>query len=200
MKRLALTLVLGCTLVWAMAAHAVPVGVLSFDILIPPDPTDGVNTFAIGNFTGDPAAGGSALPPDFPAMTGVSFLGASLRVVQGGSTQVIPLGDIGPGTFPDPLAELQFPDSAQFDSATFIASLSETSLLLSDGSTFLASRAISARLVSAEGSFLVAGSDFVLLEASPASVGVPAPWPWALVGAGLAGLWASTAAGGRRIG
>src|SRR5437879_5593489 len=79
------------------------IGLISFDVLIPAGPgTPGVNVLDISNFTGDPLLGGFALPPDFPAFSSLKFLNAKATFM-GGSTLVVNLGDIAPGT-PAPLS------------------------------------------------------------------------------------------------
>ena len=53
-------------LVWPVTGHAnlVPIGYLSWDIIIPGAPgSPGVNAFTIGNLTGDPLTRGNDLPP-----------------------------------------------------------------------------------------------------------------------------------------
>jgi hypothetical protein len=73
----------------ATPASAVPVGVLSFDTLIPGP--DGVNSFNIANLTE-----AFSLPPDFPVVDSLTFLDAELTAVHSdGSTSVISLGNIG---------------------------------------------------------------------------------------------------------
>ncbi len=168
-------------------AHAVPVGVLSFDNLIPGP--GGVNAFNVTNLTGDPGAGGFALPPDFPVMTSLSFLAASLSLtLADSSVQTVPLGDIGPGPFSIPA--LEFPDTTEFLSAILSAVLSQTSLLLDNGSTVDVLPALTATLVPTVGSVLVAGLDLVILEATPATVPIPEPRTWVLLASGVLPIWA----------
>lgn len=186
-------LVACAALAYAAVAQAVPIGVLSFDVLIPGP--DGVNALSVLNLTGDPAAGGFALPPDFPVTSDLSLQNAGVTVAFADApVRFIALGDLGPGPFPDPSGDLQFPETAELLSATFTASLSDTSLLLQDGSTFLAARPIAATLASAGGPLVPGADSFVLLEARPAVVPVPSPWPVILLVAGLAGL-----VGARRV-
>ena len=159
-------------------------GFLSYDVLIPGGPGPGIDVFTISNLTGDPGTGGFALPPDFPALTFLTLSNSSLTVVIGGIPQMISLGDIAPGSF-SPVS-LQFPDSTMITSATFTATLSPSTLLLSDGTTFVANAAIDILLVPASGSTLVAGSDLALLSATN-STATPEPatlWPL-IVGLGI---------------
>src|SRR5690349_12916398 len=83
-------------LFWAQNATAAPIsiGTLAYDELI----RGATSVFSISNFTGDPASGGFALPPDFPSLTAVTFKNASLTIVaDGGVETILDLGDIGPG-------------------------------------------------------------------------------------------------------
>jgi hypothetical protein len=54
------------------------IGLLSFDVPIPPAGSPGVNVFDVYNFAGDPNLSGYALPPDFPVLTFVTLQNASL--------------------------------------------------------------------------------------------------------------------------
>lgn len=176
--RLAIGVLAWCLLLPAFAAP-VNIGLFSFDTLIPGDPSaPGVNGFTILNLTGDPAAGGFALPPEFPVYTSLSLEDATLAL----DGQVFGLGDIGPGGLTPPA--LFFPDTALFSSAIFSARLSQTGLTLFDGTIFTAaSPFVSARLLPSSGPNLEPGVDFVLLSVSE----VPEPGSFlpALVGLGF---------------
>lgn len=164
----------------------VNVGLISFDVLIAGDTnTPGVNVFDTFNFTGDPALGGFALPPDFPVLDSVIFLNSSLTLLNSGSPLVIPLGDLGPGAL-SPTDPVQFPATSLFTEAIFSATLSQMSFLLSDGSTFAAgSPTIAADLIPSSGPSLVAGTDFSIITVSNVSA-VPEPGSGLLLGAVLA--------------
>lgn len=160
---------LAAVLLFGSIVHAdtINVGLISFDPFIAGSAdTPGVNIFSIFNFTDDPISGGFALPPDFPVITPLTFTFGSLIVMGPGGTQIIPLGDIGPGPL-SPLASLQFPDTTLFSSVIFAATLNQSSFLLSDGSTFVAgSSAILAELLPASGNSLEPGGDFALISVS----------------------------------
>ena len=184
MRRWATSVIL-FTSVFSVAANcaSINIGLLSFDVLVPGSP--GVNAFTLTNFTGDPVANGFALPPDFPVYDFLNFLGSSLTLTSGGPVTVL-LGDIGPGTF-DSLGSLEFPDSTLFTSALFTATLSQTSLLLSDGSTFVVdSPNITMTLLPSAGPSLVAGTDLAVISVTGnVSTAVPEPGGFLLLGCGL---------------
>lgn len=161
------------------------VGWVSFDNLIPSGLSAGVNVFDISNFTGDPALGGFALPPDFPVISSLTFLSSSLTLDDGISPLTISLGDLSPGPL-NPTDPLQFPDTSTFLSATFIATLSQTTFLLSDGSSFTAnSPTISLQLLPSSSPYLQAGIDFGIIYVDDSS---PEPNTWLLFMIGLATL------------
>ena len=176
----AILLLLGGAAAWAPLAHAVPIGILSFDTFIPGP--GGVNAFNITNLTG-----GFASPPHFPVVVPLTFTGSSLALVRGDGTPlpVIALGDIGPGSlldpFGNPLASLQFPDSTSFLSATFTAFLTLDGVLFDVSATFVPTPRA-----------------FAELDARPAAV--PEPPPWLLIAMGLAGLLALRGSAVRRRG
>jgi hypothetical protein len=155
---IALTATFVCA--YPVAAFAVPLGLISFDTLIPGP--DGVNAFNVGNLTGP-----NGLPPDFPVADSLTLLNATLNVTRtDGSTQLFVLGDVGPGSIDPVSLNLLFPDSDTFASALFEATLSDVDFLLSDGSTFhAASSAISTLLSGAP----LAPGDFALIDVRPQS-------------------------------
>ena len=146
-------------------ADTVALGYVSFDVLIPGAPgIPGVNTFTVGNFTGDPSLGGNDLPPTFPVLTSVTFLSSSLTLVSGGTSQVFALGDLGPGLYNPPP---DFPDTESFTSATFSATLDTTTFQLDGGGTFNASsNQIAVDLLPSIGNELVAATDLALITVS----------------------------------
>ena len=172
----------GWVFIFSGVAQAIPVGFVSFNQFIPPDPRlifPGVIDFSVSNLTGI----AFALPPDFPVGDSLTFAGSALSVaLEGGTSQVESLGDLGPGDLSGSLS----PDTINVTSATFTATLNQTSFLLSDGSTFVAlSPALSATILPSSGPFLSAG-DFAVLDVAP----IPEPGTLVLMGSGLAGLWA----------
>lgn len=167
----------------ASPASATPVGFISFDTFIP-GPV-GVNAFTVANLTEL-----YSLPPDFPVLDSLSFLTATLSVMSaGGDTQVIDLGDLGPGFVDN--AGLLFSDTAVFTSAMFAATLNSLEFLLADGSTFqAASSVISVLLLPSVGSSLLPG-DFSVIDIAPVSNAVAEPSTLVLLGIGLMGCWRS---------
>jgi hypothetical protein len=162
----------------AAFATPVPIGLLSFDTLIPGSPgSPGVNGFTIANLTGDPALDGFALPPDFPVSTSVLFLSSTLTLETGSTSQVFNLGDIGPGFFSSPA--LQFTDTILFSFAAFSAVLSPASfdLLGTPGVFQVDSPTITLDLLPSSGGELVAGIDFAVLSASGTVATAPVPEP-----------------------
>ena len=170
------------------SAGTINIGLLTFDVLIPGDiGAPGVNAFNIANLTQDPAAGGFALPPDFPVFTGLTLNNSTLTIQPSGpgAPLVVSLGDIGPGFLSD--ASLQFPDTDQFASARLTATLAPTVFQLAGGAMMQStSSQIDVTLLPA-GSSLQAGVDLVLItvEANPVDLVVPEPGAGALLLAGI---------------
>ena len=168
----------------ALFGEDVNIGLITFDVLVPAGVGPGVNVFNISNLTGDPSVGGFALPPDFPVLTNLIFLGGTLTLTGSGAPLVIPLGDLAPGPIPD-TSSIQFPDTTSFTSAAFAATLSQISFGLADGRTFTAgSPNIIATILPSSGPSLVPGSDFVVVTVSDA----PEPCSVALLGMALLSL------------
>jgi hypothetical protein len=161
----------------AARSDIMDIGVLSFDVLIPPaGVSSGVNAFDIYNFTGDPNLSGYALPPDFPVLNFVTLQNASLLF--NGTGSPVALSDIAPGQLGSaPL----FPGDTLFTSALFTATLSETVLSLDGGGTFIADPTISATLLPSSGPDLVAGTDLVVLQATGTLYVLPEPGAAALM-------------------
>jgi hypothetical protein len=171
--------------------EAAPIGVLSFDVFLPSNPPDdpGTNAFFIANLTG-----GEALPGAFDVTTALTLQGSvlTLRFADDSSTAVT-LGDIGPGLFDagTPPFVLQFSDAVSFRSARLTATLSDTTLAMSDGTVLVAaSSAVDVALFGAEPSSLLAGGDFVVIDvpAAPIDAAIPEPSTLLLLGSGIAAL------------
>lgn len=152
----------------------VPIGFLSFDVFIPAGSGPGINAFDLFNFTGP--SWGPAVGPLYAADS-LTFDNASLTVdFQGGSSQIINLGDLDPGELLDSGGNpvVQFPSTDVFTSAVFTATLSQSSFMLSDGTTVNAASSISADLLPSSGGSLQAGVDFVTINAeSPGAMPEP---------------------------
>ncbi|MEO8659819.1 MAG: PEP-CTERM sorting domain-containing protein [Bryobacteraceae bacterium] len=181
-------LLLTCMLVVpALSTEIIASGVVSFDVFIPSaDQVTGVNAFNIYNFTGPTY--GPILGTPYVA-TSLIFQDATLTLnVQGGSQQVINLGDIAPGLLQDNDGNpvVQFPATILFTSAIFQATLTPTSFLLSDGTTFLTSPSILLNLTPASGTVLVAGTDLAPIYLQSEGSAVPEPGTLTLIGCGLA--------------
>jgi hypothetical protein len=171
---------IACLFLAGIPARAadVYIGTFSFDVVIAGSQNvPGVNAFTISNYTGDPGAGGFALPPDFLVFTALTFQNVVVTLVSGGTPQVYHLTDIAGGPFSP--SSLQFVDTVSFDYATIGFSLDQTSLTLSDSSVFAATPTVTATLLPSNGSFLQPGTDFVILAAN-SQAPEPATWPLSL--------------------
>ena len=165
-----------------LRADVLNLGVISFDNLIPAELGPGVNAFDISNFTDS----SFFLPPDFLSLTPVTLKNGTLKLF-GSNPQIIALGDIGPG-FLAPAAV--FPDTDNFTSAEFTASLDVTTFQLFGGGSFTAnSAAIDVFLNPLSGPNLVAGVGFALITVSNEGTAIPEPASWPLLGLAVTSLW-----------
>lgn len=171
------------------ARSEIVVGVLSFDVVIPPgNGSSGIVAFDIFNFTG----------PAYGPLAGPSYVTDSVDLdnvvlttfLLDGSQQTFDLGDAGPGELlgSNEYPVVEFPGLSQFTSATLTATLSQTTFTLSGGSPFPASPSISVDLTSSSGGLLVAGLDFSPIYAEAASGAVPEPATLVLLPLGLLAL------------
>lgn len=153
-------------------ADTINLGFVSFDGFIGGSSgSPGVNEFSINNFTGDPGLGGSALAPDFPAFTFVTFQNAQLTLDETSGPEVFNLGDLSAGTA---LSDL-ITASTDILSATFTATLDHTVLSVGGGGTFTAASAdVQAVLSPSSPPFLSTG-DFALITASGSQSTIPEP-------------------------
>jgi hypothetical protein len=162
-----------------------PVGQISFDNFLPANPpAPGTNAFNVINFTGG-----------FPVASALTFNTASFSLVSASGIPInVPVGNLGPGPLLDPsgnpLFSLQFADTTTFSSATFTATLSQTTFLLSNGvvATLVGTPMISATILPSSGTTLNAGVDFAVLTvtASVPNTAIPEPGTLVLLGTGLA--------------
>jgi len=168
---------------WTQGAKAdqVPIGVFSYDPFQYNSSGNLITTaFNVSNYTGNPAQGGFALPPDFNIFTFLSISNATLTL-QGSSAPLSPIsiGNIGPGPLLDqsgnPLSFLQFAGNSSFTSALLRGTLSATSVTLADGSILTLDPTVSVLLGPSTGTSLVPGTDFVVIDASTAVATVPEP-------------------------
>jgi hypothetical protein len=184
-----------------LRADVFDLGVVGFATAIQGAPgLPGVDTFDIDNFTGDPSMGGFALPPDFPSLTPVTFKNSFLTIQIGNTKQVIPLGDVGPGTLDFfAIPALGFPDFTQISSATFTATLDVQNELLADGSIFHDnSPQISALLVDPSGGVLIADSDSTLITVSNVVLATPEPANWLMLATIVACVFGPFVLSGRK--
>jgi hypothetical protein len=174
MKRWALPVTLGLVLGTSVGAwaDAVTVGDLEFN-----QPFQGVNDFAVSNFTGTNNLG------FFPAADDLMFEGIVLQLTEaGGAIDICNIASLGPGTD----TSCQFPDTTSFTHAVFTATLSPTTFNLTNGlnGTFVPLPLLSFTLLPSSGPTLVPNTDLGLIDAAP----VPEPGTWMLFAAGSAGI------------
>jgi|SRR5579864_864166 len=188
--RAILSVAVGLLWIGATAARAdvINLGIVSFDVFLPPDVPDGipgVNAFTVSNMTGAFSA-----EPDFPASTALTFQSANLTLTPPPVPPPNPLGDIGPNSGTQVLF---FPDFVSFSSGEFTATLDKTVFGLGDGSVFTAdSSSLDVTLLPSIGTNLTAGTDFALITVSGtiSAPAVPEPATWSLLLVAMAWLGA----------
>jgi hypothetical protein len=173
-RRLIPCLVLALLLIPGSAlGGTINLAVFSYDNLIPDGTTPGVNVLDLVNFSG----ADWGLPPDFPVADELTLQNASITLEGDFGTEVISIGDVGPGIFSPP-SSLDFTDTTDLTSAIFAATLSESVINLYDGSTFTpASETIIATILPSSGNDLAAGRDFAVITASDEAPVTSTPEP-----------------------
>lgn len=165
---------------------SVPIGVLSLDVFIPASGTPGVNALDIFNYTG-PTYGPALGSPYVSSSVTLDNLSLTVFFLGGGSQTFTP-GNLNPGELVDSMGNpvIQFSSTTNITSALLTATLSSTTLTLSNGSAFNALPPISVDLTPSSGSTLSAGLDLVLIEAE-SSTTASSPEP-ASLGLSILGL------------
>jgi hypothetical protein len=173
---------------FAAVASPINVGVLSLVTATTPNPPfPGTVGFQVDNNVGDPAGGGSALPPDFPIFTNLILLNLNLTYVIGGNSQSLSLGNLMPGSYFPPAGQ-QFPDTTLFDSAILTGTLSSSIFTLFDSTVWQAtSPDFSAVLLPSSGATLLQDVDLVVftVDAQPLAAATPEPSAVLLAVSGL---------------
>jgi len=176
----------------AVRADVINLGIVSFDVFLPPDVPDGnpgVNALNISNMTGTFSAGS-----DFPAITPLTFQSATLTLSPAESNPVPALGDVGPGLLLNAFFNpwLLAPDTDASGSARFQATLDKTVFSPGDGSVFTADSSLlnDVTLLPSNGTNLTAGTDFALITVlgTISAPAVPEPARWSLLQVAMAWL------------
>jgi hypothetical protein len=142
-----------------------------------------VNAVTIQNLTG-----AFFLDPDFPVTTPLVFQNASITVLTDATSDVVALGDIGPGVFSPSI--LEFSSDIQILSLTFSATLSPTLFDVSGtGQQEAASPNLVLAVTPTAGDFLEPGVDFGILTITTADTAVPEPASWLFTGGPLLCGW-----------
>jgi len=151
-------------------AGSVPVGTVSLAV----DFKLGFCSIQIRNLTGDPAAGGYALPPDYPVLTALTWQQTNLTyttVDQAGNTvsRTVALGTIAPGAFTS--SDLAFAQSTVFQSVTLSAVIVPGTFVTSGGTYTSSDLAIAAQLARQDGKPLRTfdSADVLVVHADPAT-------------------------------
>lgn len=164
------------------SAATINIGDIALITVNPPSTSQaGTVGFLISDDTGDPAKGGSALPPDFPVFTSIVLQNLTLTYSIGGNSHSFALANVGPGTLSPPPGQ-QFPSTTFFDSATLTGSVNTSTLKLSDNSLWqVSSPAFAATLLPSNGTHVNADTDLVLITVNAQPVSTPEPATTSLV-------------------
>ena len=153
-------------------AASFPAGTISLAL----DPNLGFYAIRVYNLTGDPAQGGSGLPPAYPVLTSLTFTQARLTYVtvdQAGNqvTRIVALNDIRPGLFTS--ADLTFDKSAAFQSITFSAVIMPATFDTPSGTYTSSDMVVLGQLKRQDGKPIHAfdSADIVIRQADPAPSG-----------------------------
>lgn len=133
MKQAVLVLVLALSSSYSFAAP-IDIGFFSID---PNNPSAGLNTVSVSNFTGTSFGCGN-VDPSFPVCTSLSLSGQVQIFYSnngGGSITKTLSAPLGPGSF-SPQPDFEYDGSLNVTSIVFTGSITPTSFLLSDNSTF----------------------------------------------------------------
>lgn len=100
-------------------ADTFAIGLVSFDVLVAPEGDQpGVNGITILNLTG-----ADAIPPDFPVTTELLFEDIALTIFTPGGSQLLSLGSLGPGAYPND-SSLKFASDVIINSIVLAATFS----------------------------------------------------------------------------